>query len=148
MDRGFFGIGVYSPKNSTNLGSLWRSCLEYNAAFMFTIGTRCGFDEPSNTPRAERHIPLYMYPTLQDFTRVIPTDTRIVGIEQTDKSLALESYSHPERAIYLLGAEDDGLPAEVFEYCRGGVVAISTKRCLNVAVAGSIVMYDRRLKSK
>lgn len=120
--------------------------MEYDAAFMFAIGTRCGFEEASNTPRVERHIPLYLYPTFEDFARVIPNGARLVGIEQTENSFPLETYAHPERAIYLLGAEDEGLPKEVFEYCRGGVVSISTKRCLNVAVAGSIVMYDRRQK--
>lgn len=146
--RGYFGIGVYSPRTSVNVGVLWRSAQQFDAAFMFTIAARCGFEhQPSNTTRAERHIPLYVYPKLEDFLRVLPTGARLVGVEQWDNSQPLETFKHPERAVYLLGAEDEGLPQEVKEYCTGGVVAISTERCLNVSVAGSIVMYDRQLKA-
>jgi tRNA(Leu) C34 or U34 (ribose-2'-O)-methylase TrmL len=144
--RGFYGIGSYRPKNSTNLGMLWRSAHQFDAAFMATIGTRCGFEgQPSNTTRAERHLPLYIYPTIKDL--ILPENCRIVCVEQTSTSVPLEDFQHPAQAFYLLGAEDDGIPPEVLEYARGGVVHISTKRCLNVAVAGSIVMYDRFVKA-
>ena len=54
-------------------------------------------------------------------------------------------FVHPERCIYLLGAEDYGLPDKVLSMCQA-VVHISTPMCLNVAVDGSIVMYDRKAK--
>lgn len=145
--RGYYGMGAYRPKTSTNIGTLWRSCQQFNASFMATVGARCAFEnQPSNTTRAERHIPLYVVPDIKDL--ILPTGCRLVGIEQTDSSIPLEEFDHPEQAFYLLGAEDDGLPPEVLEYCTGGVVHISTNRCLNVAVAGSIVMYDRVVKSR
>lgn len=160
--RGFFGIGCYQPKTSTNLGTLWRSCLEFNAGFMFTVAARCFMEsdrhepqerieklasfagQPSNTTKADRHIPLFVWPELKDMT--LPTGAMLVGIEQSDRSTPLESFTHPEQAVYILGAEDRGLSEEVQDYCTGGIVHISTHRCLNVAVAGSIVMYDRALK--
>lgn len=147
MKRGYYGIGLYSPRTAVNIGVMWRSALEFDAAFMFTVAARCGFEmQPSNTTRADRHIPLYVYPTLEDFLRVTPTGARLVGVEQWECSQPLEAYKHPQQAIYLLGAEDEGLPPQVKEYCTGGVVAISTPRCLNVSVAGSLVMYDRHMK--
>lgn len=160
--RGYFGIGVYRPKTSNNLGTLWRSCLEFETGFMFTVAARCFMEsdphesqerkerlasfagQPSNTVKAERHVPLFVWPELKDM--ILPTGARLVGIEQTERSIPLESFQHPEQAVYILGAEDDGLPPEVQEHCTGGLVSISTHRCLNVAVAGSIVMYDRHLK--
>lgn len=149
LKRGYFGIGVYGARNSTNVGTLWRSALEFDAAFMLTTAARCAFvEQASNTTRADRHIPTYCYLSLDDFLAWgIPNDCRLVGVEQTPRSVSLEQFEHPERAIYLLGAEDTGLPEKVWEYCTGGLVAISTTRCLNVAVAGSIVMYDRALKA-
>lgn len=147
--RGFFGIGVYSPRTSENIGTLWRSALNFGASFMFTIGARCGFqDQPSNTTKSDRQIPLYVYPSFKEFVNVLPHSTYLIGVEQCEKSTALETFSHPERAIYLLGSEDKGIPNEVWSYCTGGMVAIDTPKCLNVATAGSIVMYDRHLKQK
>lgn len=120
--RGFFGIGCYQPKTSTNLGTLWRSCLEFNAGFMFTVAARCFMEtdrhepqerieklasfagQPSNTTKADRHIPLFVWPELKDMT--LPTGAMLVGIEQSDRSTPLESFTHPEQAVYILGAED------------------------------------------
>ena len=58
--------------------------------------------------------------------------------------IPLKSFVHPERAIYLLGAEDHGLPGEIMDKCHK-IISIETIRTesFNVAVAGSIVMYDR-----
>ena len=56
----------------------------------------------------------------------------------------LAQFEHPEQAIYLLGSEDNGLPARVLEKCSA-VIALEAVRQVsyNVAVTGSIVMYHR-----
>lgn len=96
----------------------------------------------SDTLKTWRHVPLYNYDGFDDFLKNIPRDCQLIGIEQTDKSRDLTNFVHPERAIYILGAEDDGLPHKVMDKCQA-IVHISTPLCLNVAVAGSIVMFHR-----
>ena len=142
--RGFFGIGIYNPKTETNVGTLWRSAHNFGAAFIFTIGKRYR-REPSDTTKAWRSIPLLTFDTVTDFRIHIPLDTRIIGIEQTPRSRPLANWIHPDRVIYLLGAEDFGLPSDVLDLCNA-VVAIESPMCFNVAAAGSIVMYDRAVK--
>jgi tRNA G18 (ribose-2'-O)-methylase SpoU len=61
-------------------------------------------------------------------------------------SVSLVSFDHPDRAIYLLGAEDRGLSQEALEI-SDHIVEIPTKYCLNVASTGSIILYDRLSKS-
>jgi hypothetical protein len=51
--------------------------------------------------------------------------------------------SHPERACYLLGAEDYGLPAEIIARCEFAVRIPGAAYCLNLASAATIMMYDR-----
>lgn len=46
------------------------------------------------------------------------------------------------QACYLLGAEDNGLTKEAISKCQE-LVYLPGERSLNVAVAGSIVLYDR-----
>jgi len=48
-----------------------------------------------------------------------------------------------ERAVYVLGAEDSGIPPEIM--AGHTVVHMDTPMCLNVAVAGSLVMFHRTL---
>ena len=141
--RGYFGIGVYNIKTGMNLGTLWRSAFNFGASFIFTIGKRYK-KQPTDTVKTPRHIPLYEYSTYEEFNKSTPKDCILVMVEQTEGAKNLRDFNHPERAIYLLGAEDYGLPKEIM---RGHPkVFIDTPMCLNVAVAGSIIMYDRSIK--
>lgn len=139
--RGYFGIGIYKTKEKENVGTLWRSADNFGAAFIFTVGKRYQ-KQASDTGKAFRHIPLYEYPQFYDL--VIPKDCKLIGVEQTTGSKYINDYKHPERAVYILGAEDEGLPKEVLEVCDD-VIQIDTPRCLNVATAGSIIMFHRSL---
>lgn len=141
--RGYYGIGVYHPKKEVNIGTLWRSAYSFGAAFLFTIGRRYEH-QSSNTTRSERHLPLHHYGTFEDFLEHRPHGARLIGVEQAEGASDIDGFCHPSQALYLLGAEDHGLPPEILERCNI-VLSIDTERSLNVAVAGSIVMYSRRL---
>ncbi|MDD5110713.1 MAG: RNA methyltransferase [Patescibacteria group bacterium] len=143
MERGYWGIGLFEPKTKDNLGTLWRSAQNFGADFIFTIGERYK-KQRTDTTFAERHIPLYNYKTWEDFISHIPSGCQVVCIEQTDGAKDIKNSCHPERAIYVLGAEDYGIPDELMRGYQK--VFINTPMCLNVAVAGSIVMYDRSIK--
>jgi len=142
--RGYFGIGIYHTKTEVNVGTLWRSAHNFGAAFIFTIARRYK-RQASDTTKAWKTIPLHHYESFADFRDHIPFDCQLIAIEQSNKSESILKYSHPERAIYLLGAEDSGIPAFIQEKCQG-VVHIDTPMCLNVATAGAIIMYDRKTK--
>lgn len=140
--RGYFGIGIYQPKTTENMGTLWRSAHLLGASFIFTIGERYR-KQPTDTMNAVGLTPLYNYPDWEDFKKHLPENSELVFIEQYESSTDLRSFIHPERAVYILGAEDKGVPEE---FSRGHrKVFIKTERSLNVAVAGSIVMYARSI---
>lgn len=58
--------------------------------------------------------------------------------------MALPSFRHPARAAYVLGRERGSLSPELVARCEH-VVQIPMKFCINVGVAGAIVMYDRMI---
>lgn len=146
--RGFFGIVVYRPKSECNIGTLWRSAFLQDAAFVGTIGHRY-IKQGSDTPNMVKHVPLNRYTDLDDLIAHLPYDCPIVAVELDECAKLLPEFSHPERAVYLLGAEDSGLPRSVLDRCHY-TVQIPTVRdwSMNVAVAGSIVMYDRMSKAR
>jgi len=141
--RGFFGIGIYNPKTEVNIGTLWRTAQNLGASFIFTVGKRYQ-RQKTDTTKAFRHVPLYHYSTLEEFEKSIPYNCSVICIEQTKDAIDLPRFSHPERCVYLLGAEDYGLPEDFVDLHL--TVQIPASRCLNVAVAGSIVLYDRLSK--
>ena len=141
MNRGYFGIGIENVKTSENIGSLWRSAFIFGASFIFTIGNRYK-KQASDTPKSWRHIPLYNYNTFNEFYELMPYNCKLTGIELSNDSIPIKNYNHPERCIYILGAEDNGLSKEAILKCHDLIIIPGTC-CLNVSIAGSIVLFDR-----
>lgn len=142
--RGYFGIGIQNSKTEKNIGTLWRSASIMGASFIFTIGRRYK-KQASDTMKSWKHIPLFNYDTFDDFYKTLPYDCQLIGVELDEKSVPITKFNHPERCVYLLGAEDNGLTKEAIEKCHK-IVQLPGDYCMNVSVAGSLVMYDRILK--
>ena len=144
--RGYFGVAAYSPKTKENVGTLWRSANIFGAAFISIVAGRY-FKQASDTMQTHRHVPLYEHDTFDDFFAHLPHDCQLLGVELCDGARDLVSYRHPERAVYLLGPEDGSLPPAVLKRCHQRLIIPGT-HCLNLAVAGSIVLYDRIAKAQ
>lgn len=137
-------MGVVHGKTEMNVGSLWRSAQALGAAFIFTVGRRYK-PQASDTGKSWRHIPLINFQSLDYMKSVLPRECLLVGVEILDKATPLEKFSHPRSACYLLGAEDHGLTKKALDMCHE-VVRIGQDVNINVACAGTVVMYDRLAK--
>lgn len=142
--HGYFAIGVFNPKTDHNIGTLWRTAYILGAAYIFTVGKRYK-KQTSDVTRTWARIPYFHYDTLEDLLENIPYDCHLIGVELTEDAQWLHELDHPKRAIYLLGSEDQGLPDAVLNRCQK-VVKLPGNSSLNVAVTGSIVVYDRASK--
>jgi tRNA G18 (ribose-2'-O)-methylase SpoU len=143
-----FAIGVDHPKREVNIGTLWRSAHAFGAAMVFTVGRR--YDQRKHrgdTVQAWRHIPLLHFATWTDYRDHAPYAWVPIGIEIGRAAEPLPRFVHPRSAIYILGADDHGLTNEAAALCKA-LIVIPARYCLNVAVAGSIVMYDRATKAQ
>jgi len=143
--RGYFGIGIQNAKTESNIGTLWRSAQILGAGYIFTIGRRYK-PQASDTLKTWRNIPLFNYESIDEFYKLIPHDCQLIGVELVKSSIMINGFNHPDRCIYLLGAEDNGLTAEAINRCHK-IIQLPGEFCMNVAVTGSIVMYDRWQKS-
>lgn len=143
--RGYFGIGIYHSKREQNIGALMRSAFCFGAAFVFTVGKRYRKDV-LDTVDCGKNIPLYHYATVAELKGSLPAGCQLIGIELLDNAHYLQTFCHPAQACYLLGAEDHGLSEEAIRACHHLVVVPGLRMCLNVATAGSLVLYDRSTK--
>lgn len=137
----FFGIGVYHPKTSHNIGTLWRSAYILGAKFIFIVGGKYN-GQTSDTMKTWSKIPFYKYDDLEHMYKSLPHSTQLVGAEMCENSTPIRNFVHPYRAAYLLGAEDSGLPEHVIDKCHH-LVKLPGDMSLNVAVTGSILIFDR-----
>lgn len=140
--RGYFGIGVESISKPHNVGALMRTAHAFGASFTFAIAPAVNITNLNQTDTSEsaKHLPLYEFETLDDLT--LPRDCSLVGVELLDEAVALPSFRHPERAAYVLGPEAGSLSPQLTARCQH-IVQIPTKFCVNVSVAGAVLMYDR-----
>jgi tRNA (guanosine-2'-O-)-methyltransferase len=144
LEQGFFGIGIQNGKTPENLGVLWRSAQNMGASFIFTIGNRYA-KQACDTHKAVGAMPYFHYETFEDFFNNLPKGAVLVGVELDEKAVQLETFAHPRRCVYLLGAEDHGLSKTAIEKSHH-LVKFKSALSLNVSVAGSIIMYDRQAK--
>jgi tRNA G18 (ribose-2'-O)-methylase SpoU len=143
-DYGFFGIGILNNSDEINIGTLWRSAYLLGASFIFTVNKKYKH-QGSDITKTWTRIPLYHFKTFDELKEHLPYSTRLVAIEMAEAAMPLSEFEHPDRAIYLLGNEISGLPSQILKECQS-LVKLPGEYSLNVAVAGSIVMYDRNNK--
>ena len=142
LSRGYFAIGVEQISKAGNLGNLMRSAHSFGASYFFTIAPELDFKEVrrTDTSGGVESLPYFEYDSFDDF--MTPAKCEIVAIELTPDSVELPSFRHPKSAIYVLGSEMGNVSDDMMGIADH-VIKIPMKFCVNVGVAGAIVMYDR-----
>lgn len=139
--RGYFAIGAERMSKALNLGNLMRSAHAFGASFTFTLGaTYHALEARADTSKGQWHLPHYNWRNTDEMA--LPQGCKLVGVELIEDAIDLPSFRHPLRAAYILGPEQGSLSDSVLERCDY-VVKIPSSFCVNVAMAGAIVMYDR-----
>jgi len=142
--RGYFGIGVEGISKEQNVGTIARSAHSFGANFFFTIDPQVDVElmRVSDTSDAFDHVPYYEYASPAELA--LPDKCALVGVELLDGAIELPSFRHPARAAYVLGPEMGSLSPALVERCDH-IIQIPMRFCVNVGVAGALVMYDRLL---
>ncbi len=142
--RGYFGIGVEGISKPMNAGNLFRSAHAFGADFVFAIAPAVDLRaiNRADTSQTAKHLPFYEYTSVEEMA--LPRNCRLVGVELLDEAADLPSFTHPERAAYVLGPERGSLSPALLQRCAF-TVRIPTRFCVNIGVAGAILMYDRML---
>jgi tRNA G18 (ribose-2'-O)-methylase SpoU len=142
--RGYFAIGVEGLSKPQNAGNLMRSAHAFGASFFFAIAPDVDFHglRQSDTSEAAFHMPFYEYP--DPAALALPRGCRLVGVEFLPEAETLPSFRHPSQAAYVFGPEKGNLSPALLARCDD-IVKIPTRFCVNVGVAGALVMYDRMI---
>ena len=140
-----FGIAMYQSKTAHNLVQLQRSASQLGVPHIFSVQDR--FRDRS--PLEQKHeglTPIEHFDNLCQLSLAYP-DYEWVAVEMGGTPLA--EFMHPERAIYILGSEDNGVPKRLLGACRHAVELPSVRsQSFNVAIAGSMMLWDRQMKSR
>ena len=129
-----------------NMGSLFRTANAFGAGFVFTIDAHYKVREAglADTSKTHKSVPQYDWDSLEEM--VLPRGCQLVGVELIEGAEELPRFRHPQRAAYVLGPERGSVSSDLLSMCDE-VVQIPTEFCINVALAGALIMYDRLLSS-
>jgi tRNA G18 (ribose-2'-O)-methylase SpoU len=142
--RGYFGIGAEEISKPMNLGALMRTAHAFGASFFFTVNAAPKVRDAyrADTSHSFDHMPYYAFDSVEELR--LPRGCALVGVELLDEAVELPTFRHPPAAAYVLGRERGSLSPTLLARCAH-TVKIPTRFCLNVGLAGALVMYDRTL---
>lgn len=146
MRRGYAAIGLWRPKDPSNIGGAMRAAFVYDAQLVCVAGERPWRRRTifrTDTPMTWRHVP-----TLQgdDLRAMMPFGCSPVAVDLVPNAKPLPEFQHPARAYYLFGPEDGTLDETILSWCQHRVF-VPTRYCMNLAATVNVVLYDRAAKS-
>lgn len=139
-----FAIAAWEISKEHNVGTLVRTAHAAAAEEVILLGEREWNVKAART--AENYTRIVQLPAEPDALRDHLDTARwnLVAVELAENSTNIFDAVYPERPCFLLGAELGGVPPEllseaelVVQIPQWGLVP-----CLNLAVAGSLVVYD------
>lgn len=138
-----FAIAAWNISKEYNVGSLVRTAHATAAAEVLLVGDRDWNVEAART--AELYTTVLHLGGIDDLrAHLAASGWQLVAVELHERAVSLFDASYPERPCFLVGAELGGIPEEliaeaatVVQIPQWGLVP-----SLNLAVAGSIVVYD------
>ena len=144
--KGYFGVGIDGSNKIMNAGNLLRTTHAFGGSFFFFV--RPSVDmyelEQSDNARSTGEMPVYHFNTAKEL--LLPKGCALVGVELTEDATDLPTFRHPKQAAYVLGPEKGSLSPEMQARCDH-IVKIPMKFCVNVGIAGAIVIYDRLISN-
>ncbi len=138
-----FAIAAWNTTKEHNVGSLVRSAHAAAASELLLIGEREWNVEAART--SELYTTVTHLPDARALLdHVAERGWQLVAVELDSRSVGMFEAEYPENPCFLLGAEIGGVPEELLDAAEL-VVQIpqwGLVPSLNLAVAGSIVVYD------
>lgn len=141
-------LGLIRPKYAHNVGGIIRAASCFGAHRVYYTGDRIDADleQLGRLPREERmkgYAEVKWGREERFFDRC--PDLTPVAVEVTPNAESLFDFIHPERALYVFGPEDGGIPQVARQLCHR-FVTIPSVHCTNLAAAVYVILYDRAQK--
>jgi tRNA(Leu) C34 or U34 (ribose-2'-O)-methylase TrmL len=152
-------VVLIDPKFPHNVGNALRACAVFGAGQLCWTGDRVAHpDRWTGSARLPREERMKAYRNVElglgddDPERAVSTlagrGLTPVAVEVRDESESLDTFVHPENAVYVFGPEDGTLGRPTLSICHRFVrIPTAVRTPLNLAAAVNIVLYDRHVKS-
>lgn len=142
-------ILLTDPKFGENVGGAIRACAAFEVPVLRWTGCRVPLSKRVlrygrvQSPEGDRAVDYA--PDPEAFDRLTAIGLAPVAVELWSDAVPLPRFEHPANGLYVFGPEDGSLPKRMRNACVARVF-IPSQRCLNLAAAVNVVLYDRCAK--
>ncbi len=139
-------IAAWQIINPENIGNLIRLADNVGATKVYILGYDFQHRKASIKKTAGlslNHVGL-IFCSPEDFFRNINPDFQLIAIETSADSVNVFQEKLPEKIVYLLGNERNGLPDEILDKCAKKVHIPMTGKCksMNVSHALAVCLFE------
>jgi tRNA G18 (ribose-2'-O)-methylase SpoU len=135
-------VAVENLGHDFNIGSVVRTANAFNVAAVHVVGRRRWNRRGAMV--TDRYLDIRHHPTPADLVdHARAAGLTVIGIDNVDGSVALETFALPHDCLLVFGTEGEGLSASMLSACTA-VLAISqagSTRSINVGAAAAIAMH-------
>jgi tRNA G18 (ribose-2'-O)-methylase SpoU len=135
-------IAIENWQHDLNIGSIVRTANAFNVASVHIVGKRDWNRRGAMV--TDKYLHIHHHPDIADFKSWFDErGIEIIGIDNVEGSLPLESATLPKECVLLFGQEGAGMSDAAISVCAR-VLAIGqygSTRSMNASAAGAIAMY-------
>lgn len=150
---------AHNIRSTHNVGALFRTCDGFGVTKLILSGYTPYPTIPNDTrlPHIRDKLTLQIHKTALDAEKIVPFEYQeqpdfetlrtsgysIIGLEQDKRSIMLQDYTCPAKAVLLIGEEVSGITDNLRHLCDDliEIPMVGQKESFNVSVATGIALY-------
>ncbi len=137
-----FHVAIENFEHDMNIGSVVRSANAFLAAEVHIIGKRRWNRRGAMVTERYQHV--RHHESVGDFLEwATDTGIPVIGIDNVEGSVPLETYPLPRSCVLVFGQEGPGLSAEALKACSDvlAITQFGSTRSINAGAAAAIAMH-------
>ena len=152
-------ILAHNIRSTHNVGSIFRTAEGFGVKKIILSGYTAypRIDNDPRLPHISEKLTQQIHKTALDAERLVPFEYveepplarlkadgyRLIGLEQTDRSILLPDYKAPDRLVLMIGEEVNGIDQTFINQCDDliEIAMHGKKESFNVSVATGIALY-------
>ena len=140
-------IAIENWQHDLNIGSIVRTANAFNVNAVHIVGKRDWNRRGAMV--TDKYLTVIHHSTIEEFAKYCADKALpIIGIDNVDSSIEMESYQMPEKCVLLFGQEGAGMSDEGIAACQVllAIRQYGSTRSMNASAAGAIAMYHWALQ--
>ena len=141
-------IAIENWQHDLNIGSIVRTANAFNVNAVHIVGKRDWNRRGAMV--TDKYLTVIHHSTIEEFAKYCADKALpIIGIDNVDSSIEMESYQMPEKCVLLFGQEGAGMSDEGIAACQVllAIRQYGSTRSMNASAAGAIAMYHWALQN-